>query len=150
MSRAGGFTLLEMIVVLALMGLATAMVAPGGYRMVASWREAADVDAAMKSLAALPLVARDQGRELRLLPDPDGSGVRIFSPGAPKEDAPQSDAHLVELPEGWTLEFDQPLVVRANGACSGGSGTLVTLRQRLPFRMEAPFCRPRPLPAGGA
>lgn len=149
MSRVGGFTLLEMVVVLALMGLATAMVAPGAYRMVASWREASDVDVVMKSLASLPLAARDAGRELRLLPTQDGA-VRIFSPGTETEDAQRSDVDLIEMPEGWTLVFDTPLVVRANGACSSSSGTLVTLRQRLPFVMEAPFCRPLPLPVGDA
>ena len=62
MTRASGYTLLEMVVVLALMGLAVGMAAPAGFRMIDSWREAGDVDEVLRQLAALPSAARAQGR----------------------------------------------------------------------------------------
>ena len=42
MNRDAGYTLLEMVVVLAILGLATAMVAPATFRTIQSWRDADD------------------------------------------------------------------------------------------------------------
>lgn len=130
MTRTRGYTLLEMMVVVALLALATAMVAPAGYRMVGSWLEAGRVDTVMKALAVLPLRQRDEGRELHVgALDPDAA------------------AGLAPLPEGWQLELGEPLTIGANGACSDSRGTLSTARQTLGFRIEAPFCRVRRLAA---
>jgi prepilin-type N-terminal cleavage/methylation domain-containing protein len=120
--RAGGYTLLEMVVVLALLGLAVGMTAPAGFRMIASWREATEAEQVLRQLAALPTRARQEGREWNLLP------------GQTVEDA-------VTLPEGWALEMDSPLHVRANGACTDADGRLLTSRQTIAFHVEAPFCR---------
>lgn len=122
MTRASGYTLLEMVVVLALMGLAVGMAAPAGFRMIESWREAGDVDEVLRQLAALPTAAREQGRAVRLPPD-DGASMPAV------------------LPEGWSLEMDEALVVRPNGACGNAQGRLLTRRQAIDFRVEAPFCR---------
>lgn len=130
MIRPRGYTLLEMMVVIALLALATAMVAPAGYRMIGSWLEADRVDAVLKALAALPLRQRDAGRELRVAPGD-----------------PAAAADLAPLPEGWQLEFGEPLTVAANGACSDSRGALLTGRQIVDFRIEAPFCRIRRLAA---
>lgn len=119
-----GFTLLELVVVLALLGLATALVAPAGFRTIATWRRATDVDAAMGVLVAVAARARLEGRALRF-------------------DAGDVDAARLEgLPEGWTVHLETPLVVQANGACSGSHGQL---RQDggyvRTFVLQAPFCR---------
>lgn len=143
-----GYTLLEMVVVITLLGLATAMVAPAGYRMIGSWREATAVQQVVKSLASLPLAARAAGRDLRILPPPPASAARVFAPDASTA-APTSDVGLIDLPEGWAIQFKEPLLVRANGACSNSQGTLVTQRQHVEFDVEAPFCRVRLLPADG-
>lgn len=121
--RSRGYTLLEMVVVLALMGLAVAMAAPAGFRMVQSWRHASEVDQVLRQLAALPAAARKDGREFRIRPEDTAADAGI------------------ELPEGWMLEMDSPLLVRANGACGDAEGRLVTERGVVPFRVQAPFCR---------
>ena len=122
--RAGGYTLLEMVVVLALLGLAVGMTAPAGFRMIGSWREATEVEQVLRQIAALPARARNEGREWNL-----ASGQAI--------------GEAVILPQDWTLEMDNPLRVRANGACSNADGRLITARQSLDFHVEAPFCRIR-------
>src|SRR5690606_38189932 len=86
MIHARGYTLLEMVVVVALLALTTAMVAPAGLRMIQSWRDADDVKRVLGKVAALPVSARDRGREWRLPPE-DEAAV----------------AEAVALPEGWRL-----------------------------------------------
>lgn len=127
-----GFTLLELVVVLALLGLATALVAPAGFRTIDTWRRATEVDAALGSLTALGARAHLQGRALSL-------------------DAGQIPAGtLAELPEGWTVTLQAPLQVQANGACAATRGELRAADgYTQPFELQAPFCRTlRTVPEG--
>ena len=121
--RGAGFTLLELVVVLALLGLATALVAPQGFRMIQSWRHATDVDAALGAVAALGAQARTQGRTLRFDAGPVPAGA------------------VDGVPEGWTIVLDTPLVVQANGACSATAGTLRSEGYERRFAVQAPYCR---------
>lgn len=120
---AGGFTLLELVVVLALLALATALVAPQGFRMIESWRRATDVDAALGAMAALGASAQAQGRRLE------------FKAGA----IPAAD--LPGIPDGWDIVLSEPLVVEPNGACGGTRGELRSGRYARAFALQAPFCR---------
>lgn len=123
---ARGFTLLETLVVLALLGLAVALVAPAGYRMIASWQRATDAETILGALAALPDRARARGVDLHL-----PAGELAARPDLP-------------LPEGWRLVLARPLSVRANGACSGTQGELWEGETfALGFALEAPYCRIR-------
>jgi prepilin-type N-terminal cleavage/methylation domain-containing protein len=123
-SKAGaGFTLLELVVVLALLGLATALVAPQGFRTIQTWRRATDVDATLGALSALGADARTAGRRLAFDAGP-------LPPGAIKG-----------APEGWTVVLDEPLVIQANGACGSTSGELREGSYARRFALEGPFCR---------
>ena len=144
MNRDAGYTLLEMVVVLAILGLATAMVAPATFRTIQSWRDADEVARVLGDLAALPALARHEGREIRLAPDSAPGMVLPARALPPSESEPESP---LALPEGWRLSVDEPLEVRANGACSGTEGTLTTTRQTIRLRIESPWCRVQRLPA---
>lgn len=120
---AAGFTLLELVVVLALLGLATALVAPQGFRTIATWRRATDVDAVLGALAALGADARMHGQRLS------------FEAGQLPPDA------LEGMPEGWTVVLDDPLVIQANGACGSATGELREGSYVRRFALEGPFCR---------
>lgn len=128
MARARGFTLLEMVVVLAILGLASTIAAPSVYRMVRSWQNADQIDAVFRRVALLPTAAQQRGASLRISSD------------EPETLAP------IELPAGWSLKLDQPLLIRANGACRESAGTLDTGTQDVSFRISAPFCRVERLP----
>ena len=67
-TRTFGYTLLEMVVVIALRALATAMVAPASFRMIQSWRNADDVQRVLSELAAISVAARTDGRDWLLAP----------------------------------------------------------------------------------
>jgi prepilin-type N-terminal cleavage/methylation domain-containing protein len=124
-ARGKGFSLLEMLVVLALMGLLVALVAPAGFRMVASWRRATQAEDILGQLASLPDVARQGARPITL-------------------SATGQDPAILTLPEGWRLELEGPLEVRANGACSGAEGVLIDEDDvPIAFALQAPYCRIR-------
>lgn len=109
---AGGFTLLELLIVLALVSLVAAMVAPrlqGTYDAVARSGERAEV---VRQLERLPLLARARGVAIEI-PADDAKTLR----------------GLLALPQGWTAVPLDPLKVEASGLCqaarvrvSGGGG----------------------------
>lgn len=119
-----GFTLLELIVVLALLGLATALVAPSGFRMISSWHRATDLEASLQTVSALSVAAASEGR------------MRMLETGS-------VDADLLSgMPEGWRIELDAPLTVQANGACSDSLGRALGPDGHVQkFEVIAPFCR---------
>lgn len=157
MIRTGGYTLLELVVVVAVLAMATALVAPSGYRMIGTWREASQVDAALQSVASLPMLARREGHRLELGGEDAARDAPLIVGGRNdntrmREEAEKASAAavaLLALPEGWDVAFEPALVVQPNGACSDSRGTLRTARQELAFEVQAPFCRIHRLPAGG-
>ncbi|MCY3820093.1 MAG: prepilin-type N-terminal cleavage/methylation domain-containing protein [Gammaproteobacteria bacterium] len=113
-----GFTLLELLVVLALLGLATAIAMPNLERLYAAATRATERDHVLDQVAAL-------GRQAVL----DGRAYVVFgnSPSVDPSEAArfaEYETYLVDVPDGWRLQFDQPLVVLANGVCLGGALTL--------------------------
>lgn len=127
MGRAAGFTLLELVVVLALLALAAGLAAPAGFRMMESRQEADLRERLLQRIGQLPMMARQQGRVLDV------------STGTDDETA--AAARLLDLPEGWSVQLDAPLAVRANGACSSAEGTVATPRTVFRLAIAAPFCR---------
>jgi prepilin-type N-terminal cleavage/methylation domain-containing protein len=98
--RASGFTLLELLIVLALIGLVAAVVVPGlarTYDAIVSSGERADV---VRALEGLPLRARSAGESIAI----DRGDRRALA------------AHL-QLPEGWTVDLEEPLRIEHTGLC---------------------------------
>lgn len=100
-----GFTLLELLVVLALAALLTSLVVPAAVRGLDAARErgvAADLSAL---LAGLP--------------------VRAFKDGVPAQfDADALTALMPEMPTGWRLQLSAPLRYSAAGVAEGGDVVL--------------------------
>lgn len=95
-----GFTLLELLIVLALLGLAAAVVVPGlarTYDAIVRSGERAD---AIRALEGLPLRVRASGRELVLEPADT-----------------QALADAAAMPEGWTARVLEPLRIERSGIC---------------------------------
>ncbi len=93
---AGGFTLLELLLVLALVALLTGLVAPRMWQWVESARLRAGVDGARAELEAQPMRAFASAKRVKL--------------GAEQP---------LPLPSGWRLELAAPLVYEANGMTAG-------------------------------
>lgn len=122
-----GFSLLEMVVVLALMALAAGLAGPSAYRTFERWQRAERVDRVRGELAALPIVARQAGRDLWI--------------------GTEDGETLASLPQDAELTFDAPWRVRANGACDDAQGLLRIGSLDWRIGIAAPFCRVRIDPA---
>jgi prepilin-type N-terminal cleavage/methylation domain-containing protein len=121
--RAGGFTLLELLVVLALVSIVAAMVAPRLQRTYDAVARSGNRAEAVRQLERLPLIARDQGRAI-VVPAEDGAVL----------------AQWLQLPSGWQAMALDPLRIEANGLCHGarirvqGDGATET------WTLSAPDC----------
>ena len=127
--RQHGFTLLEMIVVLAILGLATALVAPSAVRGIDSWRRQAAIDGLLDDIRALPGNARSTGR-----------AIALSDEALKAEDAP------LRIAGSWTLTVPQPWNVEANGVCEGGELVIGNDYGSRTIAVSSPFCDPAVLP----
>jgi len=121
-----GFTLLEMVVVLSILGLVTALTAPAMLRGIDSWQRKAQFDALVEQVRGLPARARLDGRALRI------------------DDALlASDATPLKAEAGWELVVVTPWTVRPNGVCDPGALDIGSVGGRTSrVRVDAPFCEP--------
>jgi len=117
MSKSGlGFTMVELLVTLVLLGLISAMVAPGLESWLAA-RQASAVRMEINSqLAMLPLLANRSVQQVVV----------------------DSAAKLNLLDANIT--FTQPIVVNANGFCQGGQFQLQQNNYVSTFDVLAPYC----------
>ena len=123
--RHRGFTLLEMIVVLAILGLAAALVGPSMLRGIDAWRRQAAMDGLLDQLRALPGNARGTGKPITI------SDATLASATPP-----------LRIDADWTLHAPTPWSVGANGVCQGGEVIVSNAYGERTIRIAAPFCDP--------
>ena len=128
MSRAG-FTLLEMIVVLATLGLATALAVPAMLRGIESWRQQAAIDVLLDGIRALPADARARGQPIVI----DETSLRSGNPP-------------LRIAGDWTLSVPTPWRVGVNGVCAGGDMVVAGRYGEKTIRVSTPFCEAKVLP----
>ena len=114
-----------MIVVLAILGLATAMVAPSMLRGIDSWRRQGVLDSLLDQIRALPGTARARGMPVEI------SETSLASRTPP-----------LRVPAEWTLRIPVAWHVNGNGVCQGGEVRLVNALGTRAIRVAGPFCDP--------
>lgn len=119
-----GFTLLEMVVVLSILGLATAIAAPATLRGIETWQRRGEIESVLDQVRSLPARARAQGRDMAI------------------DDASLAAGVAVRVGEGWTASTDTPWKVRHNGVCGGGLIRLENNGRTTTIEALAPFCDP--------
>jgi general secretion pathway protein G len=120
-----GFTLIEILVVLVILGFIAGLALPGLQRMMQSAQLASERSFILGELGNLGYRAYITGRPITL--------------GEPRQ---EGGAPPFDLPEGWRLVFPKPISYRFNGLCSGGSVTLISPDDRQEtLDLVAPRCR---------
>lgn len=129
----GGFTLLELMVVLALLGVVTALAMPNLNRLLTSAQATSERDFVLNQISALGRAARLAERDLVVVGSPAADG---------SVDVPEgTEPHQLDVPPDWQVAFSPPLRIRANGVCLGAELTLEFQNQQvLRGRLEPPFC----------
>jgi prepilin-type N-terminal cleavage/methylation domain-containing protein len=117
-----GFSLLEMLVVLVLMGLAAALVAPSLARTADRAREAGNRDDVRRVLMALPALARQRGHGIR------------FDAGQAIELSGRS------WPEGWQVVAVTPVAIASNGWCATATVLARGAATESTYRLASPDC----------
>ncbi|MDX2221967.1 MAG: prepilin-type N-terminal cleavage/methylation domain-containing protein [Rhodospirillaceae bacterium] len=130
-----GFTLLEVLVVLAILGLAAAAVGPRLAAMYDSIAFAMTRETLEQDLSALPYQAFVAGTDMVLGETP--KGAQLADGAVP--------ATLV-LPDGWNLDVPQPIWFRASGFCSGGTVVVTVGEISETYILRAPQCRAEAAP----
>ena len=118
-----GYSLIEVIVVLALLTLVTSIVIPNLSSTLDRYRLQSNQDEVLIQLSGLGYLAYQKQQSFVLYPDGDVGDV-------------------IDLPEGWAIELEDPIMFQANGVCSGGAIRLVYKQESEAFLLTAPFCRP--------
>jgi prepilin-type N-terminal cleavage/methylation domain-containing protein len=105
--RKAGYTLLEMLIVLAIMALAIAVVVPRGEAMLDQMTAHAVFFDFQRQVSDLrrEAYASQTGITLRGSDDPDPGLVQ---------------ARVIPLRAGWTYRLTQPIAISDGGACAGG------------------------------
>jgi general secretion pathway protein G len=144
-----GFTLLELLIVMAILGAIAAVVGPslsGTYDRI---RFSLQRESVERQIAALPRQAQGKGRSLILAATKktlDGSGP-AFSQTANISAGGQlpADAAVLALPLGWSVVVETPIRYNFDGFCSGGRLMLASGSFQARYELDAPLCQPRAL-----
>ena len=150
-----GFTLVELLVVLALLALVAGLAFPNLEQLYAGAVRSTERAYILDQFAGLGRRAMQQGRAYVVVGSGDASRTpagEADEPGpAPRRPAgfalpaaARADhaANVIDLPDGWEIAFDEPLLIRANGVCLGAELTLRHLGEvDVRLRLDPPFCR---------
>ena len=122
--RRAGFTLLEMLVVLALIGVMAGLALPNFTRFLESFTNNSKWNAIEREFADLPYQVFVSGVAFRL--DPATASTRITA-----------------IPPDWRLEMSAPVLYRENGWCEGGRLAIVSAAgERRDYQLVSPTCSP--------
>jgi prepilin-type N-terminal cleavage/methylation domain-containing protein len=123
-----GFTLIELVIALAIIGLGLTFVLPRILawvdRLAFSSRQQQFEDA----LAELGSRARRSGHSV----------VLRSTDLAPHSNEPPP----IELPSSWSLTVEPPIAFRYDGVCTGGKVRLSFPAGERSYRLQPPYCRP--------
>ena len=155
---------MELLVVLVLVGLVTALAFPNLERLRAAVTSKTERDYILDQFAGLGRHAMLQGRAYVIVGSDHAQGAgfsdiaggtadvtaqdRRTRPAGDGSGPPSYPAHhryVIDLPEGWELRLDKPLVVYANGFCLGAGLALYRQGEEdSRIVLDPPYCQVAP------
>jgi prepilin-type N-terminal cleavage/methylation domain-containing protein len=160
--NARGFTLLEIVVVLVIVGMTSAIVFPRLTTMAASYEFASQRDTFEQMLNGLSYQAYREnndkivqgfysaaGRDERAQPRRE-VGTSLAPKMRTRSLLAESREHLppvaatyatIPMPEGWEVVVNEPIYYRGSGYCSGGPVDLFVGRLQYSYVLRPPHCR---------
>ena len=164
LAAARGFVLPELLVVLLLLGLLGALALPNLERLQGAVTKRTERDYVLDQIAGLGRQAMLKERAYVVLGTRREGDADISDPARMTRDAareqprprlsgtpdgpashPDHEHYVIDLPEGWEIRLDEPLVVYANGVCLGAELTLyVRGAEDLRTVLDPPYCRVDP------
>lgn len=108
-----GYSLIEILVAMAIMSLAVSIVVPNAFDLVVRFQRLTERSAALDAIAKCRMEAVISNQVISL------SG-RISASGEPSE-----ETRCLVLPADWTAEFEDPLIFSPAGICRGSNVQLV-------------------------
>ena len=147
LTSALGFTLLEVLTVLFILGLVTAFVVPNFPVLMDRIMNANQRDTIVRTINTLPYNAYSENQDFVLL-SIDGN-QQNRSKGIDDTDVYAGTSfrtHNIQLarlslPEGWTLRVDSPIFYRMSGFCGGGTIELNTGLSVTSYELAPPLCQ---------
>ncbi|MDR7088707.1 prepilin-type N-terminal cleavage/methylation domain-containing protein [Cellvibrio fibrivorans] len=123
MNQRKGFTLVEILVVLILLGLTSALVLPKFPALYERFKSRAEQDNFYQALGALGLKAYTQQKTITL----NATSAR----------------ELVEVPDDWELHIETPIVYKPSGLCLGGDVSYTAKGFTTTIKLAPPYCEAR-------
>jgi prepilin-type N-terminal cleavage/methylation domain-containing protein len=122
-----GFTLIEILVVMVIIGLIAGVALPRFFAMSQSYERAAQRQNFLIDIGNLGYRAYNSGQTLEL--------------ASPAQAASSKD--LLSIPTGWQFHVAKPILYDFNGICSGGQISLTDPDGALEsFQLTPPLCQP--------
>lgn len=142
MHHVRGFTLLELMVVMVLLGLIVSMTLPAMQRWHETLLARSEASAVVEALQAAAFDAGVQKRDLHLDEQSFSNSGQKAIAAKKNDDATSVDRVRLDLPPGWQVGRSVAAVFGANGLCRPGLIAVKSARGTpLLFTIKGPICR---------